>query len=343
MAGLNVCVTGPTGDLGRAILERLESLSPVERVVGMARRPFDPAALGLGKTTYMQGDVGDDAAVRQAVEGADVVVHLAFSITGSGSEEETRAINVAGSRRVFEAAAAGGAKRICYASSVAAYGFHDDNPEWLDEEMPVRGYESLFYSEHKAEVENILAEVVEGTRGLEAYVFRPCIVAGPHAQMLIESIPYIQISERLPDPILGLLSNLPLLKPVIPDPGIKFQVVHEDDVAQAFVLGILGEGDPGPYNLAADGLLSLGDLAAELGWYALPLPHATVDVTAGVVARVPLLPASAAWVEAGRKPVLMRTDRARSRLGWQPHHDARETLSQLVAGARERQEVAHPD
>ena len=56
--------------------------------------------------------------MRDVVKDADVVVHLAFSILGAG--DATRAINVDGSRNVFEAAADAGAERLCYASSVAA-------------------------------------------------------------------------------------------------------------------------------------------------------------------------------------------------------------------------------
>lgn len=343
MAGLRVAVTGPTGDLGRSILERLEGLEQVESVTGMARRPFDPAALGLRKTVYMRGDVTDPESVRAAVEGADVVVHLAFSITGSAGGEQTRAVNLDGSRLVFELAAEAGVKRICHASSVAAYGFHEDNPDWLDEDVPTRGDEGLFYSLHKAEAEHILTDVLKRHPQVAAYVFRPCVVAGPHAQMFIESIPYIQIGERLPGVVVSLLSSVPLLKPVIPDPGIEFQLVHEDDVADAFVKGILGEGEPGPYNLAADGLIRLSDLAGELGWYSVPVPAAVIGPTAEIVTRIPLLPAAAEWVEAARKPVLMRTDRAREQLGWTPRHDARETLRELVRGARDRQEAALED
>ena len=102
--------------------------------MGMARRPFDPAERGWRKTEYRQGDVTDAASVKDLAKGADVVVHLAFAILSAG--DATRELNVDGSRMVFEAAANAGAKRICYASSVAAYGFHDDNPDWLTEDIP---------------------------------------------------------------------------------------------------------------------------------------------------------------------------------------------------------------
>ena len=103
----------------------------------MARRPFDPEERGWRKTEYRQGDVTDAESVKDLAKGADVVVHLAFAILSAS--DATRELNIDGSRMVFEAAAKAGAKRICYASSVAAYGFHDDNPDWLTEDVPPRG------------------------------------------------------------------------------------------------------------------------------------------------------------------------------------------------------------
>ena len=161
----------------------------------MARRPFDPAEHGWKRTEYVQGDVLDRAAVDAFVKGADVVVHLAFIIFGG--LEESRSINLEGSRNVFEATVAAGAKRLVYASSVAAYGFHDDNPELLTEDIPPRGTDAFYYSAQKAELESVLAGTLSGG-ATDAYVFRPCIVAGPESLLLIENIPYVQISGKLP-------------------------------------------------------------------------------------------------------------------------------------------------
>ena len=156
--GLTVAVTGPTGDLGIAIVNALERSRAVKRIVGMARRPFDPADQGWKKTEYRQGDVTDTDSVRGLVKSADVVVHLAFAILDAS--DATRELNVEGSRRVFEETAKAGAERLCYASSVAAYGFHDDNPDWLTEEIPPRGSPEHPYSHQKAEVELVLGEVL---------------------------------------------------------------------------------------------------------------------------------------------------------------------------------------
>lgn len=134
---LTVAVTGPTGDIGRSLLRALDRATDVREIRAMARRPFDPAEHGLRKTVYRQADVLDRAAVDEFVAGADVVVHLAFLIIGGRGETER--INLEGSRNVFEASVAARAKRLVYASSVAAYGFHDDSPPLLSEDLPLAG------------------------------------------------------------------------------------------------------------------------------------------------------------------------------------------------------------
>lgn len=337
---MTVAITGPTGDIGGALARALELVPEVTRVRGMARRPFDPYAAGLTKFEYVRGDILDRGLVEAFVKDADVVVHLAFLIFGS--PEETRSVNLEGSRNVFEAAFESGASRLIYTSSVAAYGFHDDNPDLLTEEVPPRGTEDHYYSEQKADLEKMLAEVGRG-HDTDVYVFRPCIVAGPTALELVRRIPYIQLSERLPERARKLIGSLPVLRPVIPDPGVPFQLVHEEDVATALVAAILGRGSPGVYNLAAEGEISLTDLAHALGWYAVPLPELVLLATVKVVSTLPLLPASTQWLSALKVPVLMDCAKVRNELGWRPHHDALETLAETIASARDQGLLAWPD
>ena len=328
-AGLTVAVTGATGDIGKPLLRALDRAREVERVVGMARRPFDPGP--LRKVTYRPGDVTNPDHVADLVRGADVVVHLAFVIVAGSKDSEE--INLEGSRKVFRAAVDAGVKRIVYASSVAAYGFHEDNPSPLTEDVPARGTERHAYSHHKARVEGVLREVLAG-QSVDAYVFRPCIVAGPDALMLIEQIPYVRIGEKLPGALRALFDQVPILKPVIPDPGVPFQLVHHDDVASALRAAVVGRGQPGTYNLAGPGEVTMSDLARELHWYSVPLPDLAVDAAAQVVARLPFMPDEASWIEAARTPVLMSTAKARRELRWRPRHDARSTLHDTVVAAR---------
>ena len=328
---LTVAVTGPTGEIGQAAVAALERSREVGRVLGMARRPFDPAEKGWKKVSYRRGDVLDRGAVADLVEDADVVVHLAFMIMGGA--RESRKVNLNGSRNVFEAAVSAGVGRVVYASSVAAYGFHGDNPQPLTEDVPARGTDAHYYSAQKAEVEELLADALHGSTTV-AYVFRPCIVAGRDAPLLIDSLPYTQISERLPGAVLRLMDGVPILKPVLPDPGVPFQLVHHDDVASAIRAGVLGRGVAGPYNLAGPGQLTVKMLAEELGWYSIPVPELAVDAVAEMIGRLGFLPAQAQWIAAFREAVIMDTRKARRELRWRPRHDALQTLRETITASR---------
>lgn len=328
---LTVAVTGPTGEIGIPFIRALERSREVTRIIGMARRPFDPKAHGWKRTEYRQGDITDKADVARLVKGADVVVHLAFIVLEASAG--TRDINLTGSRNVFQAARDANVARLVYTSSVAAYGFHADNPEVLTEDVAPRGTESFPYSQQKAELEGMLTEVLEGS-ATDAYVFRPCIVAGPDAKVLVEAMPYIRIGERLPSAVRALFDMVPILKPVLPDPGIPFQLVHHDDVAAALRAAVLGRGAPGVYNLAAADTITFSDLAKALGWYSVPIPELAVDATAEIVARLPFVPAEARWIEAGRHPALLDCARARKELRWRPKHTSQDTLAATVAAAR---------
>ncbi len=298
--GLTVAVTGPTGDIGKSVVRRLEARDEVERIIGMARRPFDPASHGWTRAEYRQGDILDPGSLATLFAGADVVVHLAFAIFGS--HDETRQVNLDGARNVFEAAVGSGASRLVYTSSVAAYGFpHVDGR--ITEEVEPLGTDRFYYSQQKAELERAVTESLAGSDA-GAYLFRPCVVAGPDAPTLVKKlVDTVRLGGRLRS-IGKVLGSLPGIAPVLPDPGVPFQLVHHDDVAEALVAAVLGKGEPGPYNLAADDELSIAELARALGWRSVPMPRAGVDVVAEVVARLPGMPAEIAWIEAFRTPVL---------------------------------------
>ncbi len=329
---LTVAITGPTGDIGRSVVRALEKSKEVGRIIGMARRPFDPAEHGWKRMEYRRGDVLDRSSVEALVADADVVVHLAFLIFGS--HDETRDVNLRGSRNVFEAAVAAGAKRLVYTSSVAAYGFHRDNPDVLTEDTPALGTPDFYYSAQKAELERLLEEVTAGAR-TDVYVFRPCIVAGSDAPTLVEGFTGQKVFGRTVRHVWRLLEALPIITPVLPDSGVPFQLVHHDDVATAVRAAVLGRGTPGTYNLAADDAIRVRDVAHALGWQSVPVPGVAVDAVGEVVSRVPVAPAEAGWVDVLRKPVLMDTAKARRELRWRVRHDGHATLAQTIAAARE--------
>jgi nucleoside-diphosphate-sugar epimerase len=327
-AGLTVAVTGPTGTFGAGLIPLLQRDDRIAKIVGIARRPFDPSSRGWTKMEYRQGDVRDSAALGEAVQGADVVVHLAFLIL-SGSTESTRSINIEGTLNAFRAGAAAGAKRFVYSSSVAAYGFHRDNPMGMTEEWPTRPADRLFYAREKAELEDLLREEATRHPQLALYLLRPPVVLGPHA---------IGAKDLLPGPLGPLgrplqsrLRRSPVPLPVLV-PDVPLQFIHEDDVGDALLRCIVGAGPPGAYNIAGDGVLSAVDVARELGLWPIALPARPAHGLARRLARLPYLPSFAQWVEALSHPAIMDTTRARTQLGWEPTYSAVEALRATLRG-----------
>jgi nucleoside-diphosphate-sugar epimerase len=328
---LTVAVTGPTGTFGFGLVPLLQDDDRIERIVGIARRPFDPAEHGWSKMEYRRGDVRDGGALTEAFSGADVVVHLAFIITGAASRETIRAVNVEGTLNAFRAAAAAGASRFVYASSVAAYGFHRDNPVGMTEDWPVRPAAHLFYAQEKAELERLLGEEAGEHPDLGLYVLRPPIVLGPHAVGAKTILP--KPLEPLADRIAHLArGGLPVPLPV-PVPDLPLQLIHEDDVGQAFRLCIHGAGEPGAYNIAGDGVLSAKDLARELGFIPLPMPAGPVKLAARAIAALPDLPGTppaTEWTESMSHPAIMDTSKAKRELGWEPLYTGLEALRDTI-------------
>ncbi|MET0900780.1 MAG: NAD-dependent epimerase/dehydratase family protein, partial [Mycobacterium sp.] len=244
------------------------------------------------------------------VADADVVIHLAFIVLGS--HEESERVNVAGTRNVFEATvAAPRPTRLVYTSSVAAYGYHADNPVPLTEQTSVRGSGEHYYSQQKAACEAVLTEITADS-DVEVLVLRPCIVAGPKATALADAVPWGQL-------------------PLVPDPGTPLQLVHHDDVAAAIALAASGSAPAGAYNIAGDGEITLSDVATALGGRSMRVPAATATIASAVIARIPFSPSSVEWVHFGRTSIVMDTSKAKAVLGWTPRYSAAETLAALAA------------
>lgn len=270
----------------------------------------------------------DREAVDAVVAQADVVIHLAFVIMGSRAE--TARVNLQGTRNVFEATvAAERPRRLVYTSSVAAYGYHSDNPVPLTEDVPARGSAEHYYSAQKAASEAMLAEIT-GDSPLEVFVLRPCVVAGPNATALADAMPWNQ----LPGPLRAIVKavkSVPVLKPVVPDPGFPLQLVHPDDVASAIALAATTPAPPGAYNIAGDGVVAVADVATALGARSVRVPAAAASAASAAISRVPRVPFMLEWLHTARTSMVMDTGKAKSQLGWRPVHSSAQALAALAS------------
>jgi nucleoside-diphosphate-sugar epimerase len=151
--------------------------------------------------------------------------------------------------------------------------------------------------------------------------------------MLVEqTVEAVRVGDPVPLVRKGV-EKLPLVAPVLPDPGTPLQLVHHDDVARAMAAAICGDGPPGVYNLAGEGEIQVRDIAKALGWRWVPVPRPAVALGTAAARRLSFASPKLEWAIAADTPVLMDTAKARRDLSWKPAHDARETLAETVAGA----------
>ena len=321
---MRVVVTGATGNVGTSVVSALAADPNVEEIVGLARRAPDWQA---PRTRWVAADIRS-APLEVLFAGADAVVHLAWVIQPSRDEATLEAINVDGTRRVFEAAAAAGVGALVYASSVGAYSPGPASGERVDESWPTDGIASSFYSRHKAASERALDAVEAAAPGLRVVRLRPGLIFKREAAS--------EIRRLFAGPFLpGALAN-PRLIPALPLPrGLRVQAVHSSDVAEAYRLAVTDERARGAYNVVAEPVLDGETLGRALGARPVALPPGPVRVAADLSWRARVQPTPAGWFDLGMQCPLLDASRIRAELGWAPIMSATDALLDLFAGLRE--------
>ena len=135
---MRVLVTGATGFTGGHLARSLAARG--DHVRALVRLGSDPASSLRSDPEPIEvvyGDLRDNDAVRRAVEGVDLIYHIAAIYRQAGlREEEYRAVNAMAVRTVVEAAKSGGAKRVVHCSTVGVHGDVEHPP--ANEDAPLR-------------------------------------------------------------------------------------------------------------------------------------------------------------------------------------------------------------
>ncbi len=175
MATGSVLVTGGTGIIGRALVERL--LSAGEGVKALARSDASTSALAASGAEPVRGDILDLESLSAAMRGCDAVYHAAganaFCLRDPSPLFE---VNVGGSRNVVLAASRAGVRRVVYTSSAATLG--EASGTIGSEESPHRGWFLSNYERSKFEAERAVFEAARET-GIEVVSVNPASVQGP--------------------------------------------------------------------------------------------------------------------------------------------------------------------
>ena len=171
---MKVVVTGGSGQLGTAVLERLVAARKIKKIVSL---DLVPPVVPSPRIDWRIADMRDPGLERH-LEGADALIHLAFLVAKPASVATMHAINVEGSQRIFEAAAQHGVRKIVYSSSVAAYGVVPGLPVPIVETTPRQRSGVLTYADNKWEVEDYLDGFEVAHPDVAVVRLRPGILLG---------------------------------------------------------------------------------------------------------------------------------------------------------------------
>src|SRR3954471_17838286 len=316
---LRVVVTGATGNVGTSVVRALGDDERVGEIVGVARRMPSWSA---PKVRWAAADVASDD-LGPLFADADAVIHLAWLIQPSRDGAELERVNVHGSRRVFEAAAAAGAKALVHASSIGVYS-PGPKDRAVDESWPREGIATSFYSRHKAAAEHALDDYEDALRVVR---LRPALIFKRQAAAEIRRL---FAGPLLPTPLLR-----PSLIPILPvTERLVLQAVHSHDVGEAYRLAATSADARGAYNVAADPVLDPPTLSRALGARPVLVSPRVLRTLADATWRAHLQPTPPGWLDMGLAVPVMDSSRIRSELGWAPRHTAVEALRDLIDGRR---------
>jgi UDP-glucose 4-epimerase len=309
---MKLVVTGSAGRLARVLVPRLLADPGIETIHGIDHRVADYPD---PRYVHHRLDVRDPEAADVCAD-ADALVHLAFVLMGGGlgrrrhDRETVRAVNVEGSRLMFEAAARHGLGQIVFVSSAAVYGAWPDNPPLLDEDAPLRAMPGFAYAEDKVGVERLLGDFETAHPDIAVARLRPHAIVGPHAHPFLNRV---------------------LRQPFYPTSRALTQCVWEDDVAEAVVL-VLRQRAAGAYNLAAQPAMSLHDMLARTRRLRLPLSLGPAAAVHRLLWWLTPTVGEPGWVQGTRHSLALDTRRAERELGWRPRHDIEACLTRLARG-----------
>lgn len=326
---MRIAIVGATGNLGTALLRRLEQEESVE-VVGIARRAPRPDSAEYRGATWKEIDVASSAAprlLREAFEGVDAVVHLAWALQPSHDPAFQRLVDVGGTAKVLEAAAASGVGQVAVASSVGAYSAAPKS-ERVDESWPTGGLHTSTYSVHKAANERALDAFEAEHPEIVVTRLRPGIVFQKAAATEIAGL---FAGPRYPTRWLGAIRP-----PVLPLPrAMIFQAVHADDVADAFWRAIDRRAG-GAFNIAAEPVLTPQRIADLVGARWIPAPTGLIRSLVTATWHLRIQRTDAGWIDIATNAPVMSTERAREVLGWEPTRTAEDAFRELLAGLADR-------
>jgi nucleoside-diphosphate-sugar epimerase len=327
-----IVVTGATGLLGSHLAQRL--IADRYRVRALVRPGSRTPFLEELGVEIVRGDLTDPAACKIAVAGASRVFHCAAKVGDWGRWHEFQTGCVDATTILARAAASEGVERFVHISSTSAYGHPAEGSVAIDESAPLGQniWWLDYYTRSKVECERALWRLAE--EGLPLTVIRPSWLFGERDRTTAPRLVREFRAGRML--IVGKGDN--------PLSAVYAGVVSDAAMLAAFDPGSCGEA----YNITSHGpisqraFLDLFADALEVPRVARHVPY-TLAFAGGAVLEIrdrllmrsqpPRVTRYGAWL-LGRN-LTYSTEKARTRLGWSPSVDYRESITRTIRWFRE--------
>jgi UDP-glucose 4-epimerase len=317
---MKIAITGANGYLGKQIIKKLLKDKRINYIVAIDKVKIP---INNKKLKPVICDITNPE-IAKIISGCEVLVHLAFIIGDSTNRPALYRVNVDGSRNVFESAAKVGVKKIIVASSIAVYGYYPDNPEIIYETHPLRGNPDNAYSDTKVLVELLLDDFEKRYPEISIIRFRPGVILGPNTRnnfRIMLEVPFWIDFENCP----GFFSKTP--------------VVHEEDVASAFILGIFSK-KTGAYNLVAEPFVTREQILKRTKQIPIKLPVNLIGKIMDITFKLKLSNSPASDLYYAIYPIPASGKKAIKELGWKPKYSGLEALEELLSVIkRERKNI----
>lgn len=317
----SVLVTGASTFLGGYLVARLAANPRIEHVVAVdSRIPTKDMMRRMGRAEFLRLDIRRPAIAKALANyDVDTVVHAATSIIDTvGHSAAVKEFNVVGSMQVCAACQrTPSVKRLILRSSGMVYGAGPSDPARFREGTRPRKEPRSGYGRDLLDIEGYVRGLARRRQDIEVTILRLQAILGP------------RITTRM-----SAYLSMPVVPTVLGyEPRLQF--LHEEDVLAALEHATLRQ-QPGTFNVAADGVVTLAQAVHRAGHIQVPVPSGLVTPLVGVLrdARMPGLRSEQnQFVTYGR---VLDNTRMRTEFGFHPKYTTLETLDDFITRGRGR-------
>lgn len=317
----SIAITGAASFLGRNLVGLLEEDPTVGRIVVLD--VTTPRTAGKKTRSYRIDLTDPSAAVRVAetlhAEKVDTVVHLAFLALPTAAEGWAHELESVGTMHVANACRDARVTRVVHGSSTLLYGPLPSNPNFLDEERPLKGLPNCRFLGDKIEAEREMQDLSRDRPETSVVVLRFAPVLGPTVTSWVTR----WLTRRLVPTMLGY------------DPLV--QVLHEVDAVSALRMALDVEGAAGAYNIVGDGVLPISTVVTLAGRSPIPLPRPLLRAGTSALWTVGLNEAPVPFVDYLRYLCVADGEKAAREFGWRAAYTAREAVLDFGGALRLRE------